>query len=164
MTHEVTARPTVPRPPETAALLGRVEQLLQGEGPKAALEYLNRSRVVSAWATNARGVCLLRLGEAQRAVDLFRGLVLGAGSLCLRDDVPTLFKTNFATALLLADNLAGCLSTLALINDEADPAVGRLRAAIRRWQQGLTFWQKVRWHLGSPLGRPVELDFPPGDL
>ena len=152
------------RPPETAALLQKVEQVLQAEGPEKAFELLARSKDNSPWVTNARGVCLLRLGEAARAVDLFRGLVLGAGGLCLRQDVPTVFKTNFATALLLTGNLAGFLSALGDTHDKEHPAVQRLGAALGRWRAGLSFWEKVRWYLGGEVGRPVTLDFPPGDL
>jgi hypothetical protein len=152
------------RPPETAALLQKVERVLQAEGPEEALELLARSRDNSPWVTNARGVCLLRLGEAARAVDLFRGLVLGAGGLCLRQDVPTVFQTNFATALLLAGNLSGFLSALADTHDKGHPAVQRLAAAVGKWRAGLSFWEKVRWYLGGEVGRPVTLDCPPGDL
>jgi hypothetical protein len=109
-------------------------------------------------------VCLLRLGNAQRAIELFRGLVLGPGGLVLRRDVPTAFKTNFATALLMDGNVAGCTSVLASLREEDHPAVRKLRAAVRRWQEAMSLWERVCWHFGSPPNRPVELGFEPGDL
>src|SRR5262249_50297263 len=82
-----------------------------------------------------------------------------AGGLILREDVPAVFKTNYATALLGADNLPGCLRVLEEIRDEEDAAVGRLRAAIGRWQNGRTFWQKLAGFLGGRQGGPPALDF-----
>jgi hypothetical protein len=147
-----------------ARLLDRVESLLRDGHPRLALDLLSRTREPSAWATNATGVCLLRLGEAARAIDVFRGLVLGAGGVVLRPGIPTVFITNYATALLLADNVVGCLRVLDEIGDQANPAVQKLRAAIRRWKDSLAFWQKFHWYTGGRPDRPVTLEFSPGDL
>lgn len=149
-------------PADVAELLGRVEQQLQAEGPRKALEALDRAKASGPWAANARAVCLLRLGEAGRALEVFRGLVQsGAG---LRDDAPTAFKVNYATAQLLAGNLTGCIVTLGQTRDEGHPSVQRLRAALRRWRSGLSFWEKARSLLGFDVDKPVELGFPPGEL
>lgn len=152
------------RPAEVTDLLGKVERFLQEGEPKKALDAIARAKINSPWVTNAAGVCQLRLGNAKVAVDALRGLVLAAGGLVLRPDVPPVFKTNYATALLAADNLAGCLSVLGEVKDEAHPAVAGLKSAIQRWKEGLTFWQKVNWYLGGQPDRPVTLDFLPGDL
>jgi hypothetical protein len=149
-------------PPEVADLLAKVGKLLDDAQPARALELIARARLYSPWVTNATAVCLLRLGQAQRAVELLRGMVLGG--IVVRDDVPTVFKTNFATALLASGNLSGCLRVLTEIHAEQDPAVRRLRAAIRGWEGSLSTWEKVRWFLGGQPDRPVVLDFPPGDL
>jgi hypothetical protein len=158
------ANGAAPTSPELATLLGRVEQMLHEGDPGKALEQVARAKVTSPWAMNALGVCQLRLGNAKVAVDVFRGLVLAPGGIVLRDDVPTVFKTNYATSLLVAGNLGGCLSVLSNLRDEDDPCVERLKSAIGRWKEGLTFWQKVNWCLGGQPERPVTLDFPPGDL
>jgi hypothetical protein len=105
----------------------------------------------------------LRLGDAQGAVGVLRSLVLGMG-VALKPDAPAVFKTNFATALLLENNVSGCLSALAEVHDAQDPAVIRLRAAIQRWKKNLSFREKVQWYLGGQPARKVDLDFPPGDL
>jgi hypothetical protein len=153
----------VPKPPEIADLLAKADQLLQAGEPKKALDLIARAKFNSPWTTNALGVCQLRLGNAKVAVDVFRGLVLAAGGILLRSDVPAVFKTNYATALLLAENMGGCLSVLAEVRDE-HPAVGKLKAAIQRWKEGMTLWQKINWYMGGQPDRPVALDFPPGDL
>lgn len=149
--------------PGTRAVQDQVEKLLQEGQPRRALDLLVRSKPHSPWSTNATGVCMLRLGQAESAVELFRTLLL-SGSLILRPDAPTAWKVNFATALLMADNLSGCIQLLAEIQEEQHPGVQRLRAAIRSWQRGLPFWGRLRWFLGGQPARRVELDFPPGEL
>ena len=53
--------------------------------------------------------------------------VLAAGGVLLRNDVPAVFKTNYAAALLAADNMGGCLSVLVavrrLVEQVSFPAV-----------------------------------------
>jgi hypothetical protein len=149
-------------PADVGELLGQVEGQLEAEGPGKALESLDRARAAGPWVVNARGVCLMRMGEHQRALELFRALVQdGAG---VRDDAPTVFKANYATAQLLTGNLTGCVVTLGQARDEAHPSVRRLREALGRWRRGLPFWQRVGSFLGFDPGAPVELGFPPGDL
>ena len=150
-------------PLEFPAVLGQLKELLQAGQPKQALDLLARSNAHSHWSTNATGVCLLRLGQADRAVELFRNLVL-SGSLFLRPDVPTAWKVNFATALLMADNLGGCVRLLGEIQEEDHPGVQRLRGALQSWHSRLSIWAKIRWFLGGQPGRRVELDFLPGEL
>ncbi len=115
---------------------------------------------------NARGVCLLRLGRYEDAVRLYRGLVLQAGGTWAKADVPTLYKTNFAMALLLDGHPSGCLSILQEINDEFYPPVIRLRQALAQWVKTLTFLQRMNWRFGrlEPANCQVAVDFPPGDF
>lgn len=157
-----TAAPA--RPPEVVVLLDRVGVLLQDGLPQQALDLLAGERSGSPWVTNARAVCLLRLGLPDRAVELLRGLVLSAGGVCLRPDVPTVFKTNFATALLAGGNLRGGVSILDEIRDEAHPAVRKLRAILRGWREGLSLWQKLCWRLGSEPSAPLYLGEALGDV
>jgi len=153
----------VARPPEAAELLRKAEKLL-GEGrPEAALELTGRPGVSSPWLANAAAVCQLRLGKARAAVDVLRELVL-KGGLFLREDAPTVFKVNFAAALIADDNLTGGLRVLDELRQEEHPAVREIRDAVRRWEAGMTFWQRLRWRAGGRPPRPLVLDFPPGRL
>jgi hypothetical protein len=115
---------------------------------------------------NARGVCLLRLGKVEEAIRLYRELVLKPGCMWARPELPVHYKTNYATALLLGGHPAGGLDVLAEIKDEQDPRVRQLRAAIKKWESELSFWQKLNWKIGSisPTNRPVKLDFEPGEF
>jgi len=151
------------RPQELVDLLNKTAAALDAGHPRRALELLQKSKVKSPWVTNAMAVCLLRLGDAARAVEALKGLVITSG-VCFRSDVPAVFLTNFATALLMVDNVSGCESALGTVPDQQDPGVQRLRNAIRKWKGTLSFWQKMRWYWGDSLGCPVELDFPPGDI
>lgn len=147
-----------------AELLGEVSRLLNDYQAATAISLLARTDLKSPWVTNARGVCELRLGYPAQAVETLRGLVLGSVGAALRDDVPLVFKTNYAAAQLANGNVTMCLDALAQIRDESNPAVQKLRAAIRQWSAGLTFWQKINWWLGGQPDRPVVLNFPVGDL
>ncbi len=152
------------KPPEVADFLDKVERLLLESRPENALELFARNRLKSVWITNANGVCLLRLDRAKQAVDLFRGLVLSPGVVSLREDVPAVFKTNFATALLAHSNLGGCLSVLHEINDEENPAVRQLRSAIQRFRESVSPWARLQWRMGVFPSGPVAMDFPLGNL
>lgn len=148
---------------ELPALRDQVETLLQAGQPKKTLDLLARSKHHSPWFTNAVAVCLLRLGQAQQAADLFRNLVL-SGSLFLRSDVPAAWKVNFAIPLLMTDNLPGCIQVLRDIPEKEHPSVQRLSDAIRRWEKELSLVEKIQWHLGGQPARRVRLDDPPGEL
>ena len=154
----------LPKSQEIVELLAKTARSLDAGDPKRALDLIDRARLNSPWLTNALGVCHLRLGNAKIAMDAFRGLVLAGGGILLRSDVPVVFKTNFAISLLMLDNLGGCLSILAELQEDEHPAVGRLKRAVQRWKQGLSWWEKMRWYLGGQIAQPVVLDFPPGDL
>lgn len=154
----------LPKSPEVSALLRDVEALLQKDEPKQALSLLSRAKNESLWLRNAVGVCQLRLGNAQFAVDIFRGLAINDKAFGFRQDVPTVFKTNFATAMLLSENLDGCLNVLGELRNSQHPAVDKLRGAIEKWKSGFSLFQKIMWWFGSQPTRPVFLDYPPGDL
>jgi hypothetical protein len=150
-------------PEGVARMLGRTEEILQQEGPRAALDMLDGAET-SPWVANARGVCLLRLREVPSALAIFRRLAMAPRGFGLNHDAPTVFKTNYGTAQLLAGDLTGCIVTLGQAQDDGHPAVQRLRAAIADWRRGLSFWEWVCSMLGSDVARPIQLNFPAGDL
>ncbi len=83
--------------------------------------------------------------------------------LLMRQNVPTPWKTNFATALLLCGQRLGCRGVLDEIGDESDPSVQRPRQAISRTRSQRTHWQKFcDWVRG--IERPVHLGIPPGEF
>lgn len=146
-------------------ILDRVEQLVAGRQYDKAVDLL-KSAGGDVRLVNARGVCLLRLGRFNEAVRLFRDLVLSPGCVWLRPDVPPQYVTNYATALLLGGHPAGCVEILAMMNDQQNSTVARLRDAVKQWERQLTLWQRLNWRFGhiEPENRPVAIDFEAGEF
>ena len=115
---------------------------------------------------NAEGVCLMRLGRPEAAVQVFRGLVINPGCTWMRRDRPVHYKVNFATALLLHGLTGGCLDMLSDLHGETTPMVDRLRGAIRKWEKSLPMFAWLDWKINrvASSSRPVTLNFPPGEF
>lgn len=115
---------------------------------------------------NERGVLLMREGNIEEAVRVLRPLVVAPGCIWTRTDAPFLVRRNFATALLLAGQPAGCLELLAEMKDDKHARVVQLRAAIKRWEKTLSLLEWVNWRTGwiAPVNRPVAIDFLPGEI
>jgi len=142
--------------------LARVQSILDEGRPDRAAEYLLRIGMESAELRNAYGVCLMRAGKLEKAVEAYQTLCLN-GSVCLKANVPTVHIANYATALLLTGNLAGCRAALRQVREPAHPAGVRLDKAIERWQQSLTWVQRMRLYLGGAVPeKPIDLGGAPG--
>lgn len=112
------------------------------------------------------GVCLMRLGNIERAVDVYRSFVLIPGTVVERSEISNEAKRNFATALLMQGSASGALSVLSEIHDPNNPAAVRLTAAIKRWEKTLSWIRWIDWKLNGiePGGCKIPLDFEPGEL
>ena len=152
-------------PQTPAVVLNRVRQLLDEGDPKKAIETLRRIGSDSPTMRNAYAVCLMRAGETEKAVAVYRRLLLPDGGVVLHDDAPALHKTNFATALLLANNLTGCIEILNDMRAEENPSVRRLRNAIAQWARSVGWWRRLLvMRCDMRAKRPVVLDFAPGEI
>lgn len=160
--HETNETKHLTRTEET---LHRVEKLAASQHYQKAIDLLSAAGC-DRQLLNAKGVCLLRLGRNDEAVRVFHDLVLNSGCMWMRPGVPTVYKTNYGTALLLSGHLSGCVDILTEIQDEQNATVQQLRAAIKRWESQLTFWQNLNWRLSGidPANRPVTIDFVPGEF
>lgn len=146
-------------------LLALVERLLGAGKPQEAIEVIRHFGTGSPEVSNAHGVALLRAGDITKAVEVYRNLCVNQSGFCLKPDLPTVFKTNYATALLLAGNVSGCLSILQEIDDNQNAGVQRVRAAIQRWRRSLTWWERLWFNIsGEQPAKPVPADFQPGEL
>jgi hypothetical protein len=148
----------------TVALVSEAARLTDFGRPEQALHLLNQANDYSDAARNARGVCLLRLHRIDDAVRTFRAFVLATGGTWCKPDLPIIYRTNFATALLLAGHPRGCLDILGDINQEQHPSMVRLQDALKVWQRGLSWWQWINWKTGIDPNSPVQLDFFPGEF
>lgn len=141
-------------------LLAVVGRLLLAGRAGEAVEAIGLSYLPCPQTANALAVCHLRLGNTARALRLLRHIATDGAAL--RPDVPTMFKTNLATALLVAGDTAGCLRTLDEIGEEDHPTVLRLRAAVAVAPRPV--WGRcLRW-VGIAPSRPLVLDGPIGEL
>ncbi len=113
---------------------------------------------------NAQAVCLMRTGHADEAVRIYRTLVLDNTGLFMRENLPVVYKTNYAFALLLSGHIGGGIAISKELANVDHPSVHKLRAAIEAWKAKLSVLQKVGLALGLEPKRPLELDFAPGDL
>ena len=146
-------------------VLTRVRTLLKAGRTEDALDFIRTYNQSSPSTTNAYGVCLMRAGYVNKAIEVLRGLVVKPAAVLLKDEVPTLYKVNFATALFLDNNVFGCLSVLQEIGDETDPSVARLRKEMGRWKQSLSWWERFGYKfLGQLPKRRPTLHIPPGEL
>jgi len=156
----------MPRNPQHVSdVLALVQKLLEKDNPNQAIELIRGFGQESPELLNAYGVALMRAGAPSKAIEVYRRLVLYGDSVCTMPNVPTLFKTNFATALLLTGNVTGCLTMLREAGDEQDMGVKQLRAAIATWMRSLSWWQRLLFKVFERLpGIPVTLGFAPGGL
>lgn len=147
----------------SAERLTIVKQLLDQDKPHEARKLLTGAR--SPAETNALGVCLLRLGKHQEAIQLFRGLVLPNGGVLTSNDVPASYRLNFASALLADGNYDGFLSLLNGVEPYDHAEVKRLRDTHAQWLQTISFGRKLLWQLGilEPSSWPT-LPVPAGTL
>jgi hypothetical protein len=132
--------------------------------PQEAVQIAEGASEDELGARNAVGLHLLRTGAYLLAKQTFAGIVLKAGTDTLEPRSPTVFKVNYASSLFLSGDVAECLWVLRQIDDEQDPGVQRLRAAIARWGSRLTAWQRILLKIGIKSGPAPEVDFPPGEL
>ncbi|TWU01912.1 tetratricopeptide repeat protein [Neorhodopirellula pilleata] len=115
---------------------------------------------------NMLGVCLMRMGKVDQAVDVYRSFVLVPGTVLERSDVSNASKRNYATALLLKGFPSGALSVLTEIRDPNHPMAERLYLAIRQWERTLTWFRWLDWKLNrvEPAKCRIPLAFEPGEF
>ena len=86
------------------------------------------------------------------------------GNICIPPDTPVVFQTNFATAMLMANNKEAAISVVKHLDDSQHPAVAKVKNAIKTWERSLNLMQRVLYKLGIYPGKAIPVDFVPGDL
>ena len=134
-------------------------------------DYLSAARLLLAAGYdpdvhNLLGVCLMRLGEFEQAVQVYRQLVLMPGSVLERPDINEVYKRNFATALLLKGFPSGALEVLAAMQDSYSLRAVQIRAAIVKWEKSLSLLRWLDWKINAiePPCCKVAIDFEPGEI
>lgn len=143
----------------------RVKQLLNENRTDEALQMATRSREQSPAMQNVRAVCLMRTGLAKEALAILTPMVFLHGSVAISHDAPLQAKINYATALLLTGNVAGCLVALREMQDEAHESLQQLRQGVAAWKKGQGFWRRLGMAVGiTPFDAVVQLDYAPGAI
>ena len=143
--------------------LEQARALLTEGRPDKALEVLARTKDASAAADNARAVCLMRMGQAAKAVPIYRALLFGGG-VTLRKDAPPAYVANYVTALLLIGNAVDAIDLLDDLRGPDTPGTTRLRAAVAQWKKSLGLFRRLLLSLSTYTpAKPFVLDFPAGE-
>ena len=130
-----------------------------------ALHLLRTFKAESLEMRNAYGVGLMRAGEFNTAIDVFRSLVLDSSGVCVKPDVPDTVLVNYATALLLARNVTGCVEALKDVRVQNHAGVIRLLSAINEWKKQMSWWRRAWLRLsGVSPSITVVLGYAPGEL
>jgi hypothetical protein len=140
-----------------------VRELLRSGQPEQALARVERCGQSGEWMKNARGVCLMRMGRIDAALETLRDLVF-RGLVCIPSDVPGLYKANYATVLLMKGYTQQAMEIIRGLDPQEHPYIARLNEAIAEWKRGLNLFQRFLCLITCYPSRPVELKFGPGDI
>lgn len=149
---------------KTSELLQTFGRRLEAGDLQGVLDELRGPAARDPWLANARAVALMRAGYVREAVETCMRLALEPDSIALRPQLPIVFATNYATALLLDQNVEGALVVLRQVADDAHPTVQRLREHVRLWRAGLSLLDRVRFKMYGIVGRPLAAPDPVGEL
>jgi hypothetical protein len=144
-------------------VLVNIRELLKAGEHEKALQVIHRTGSQAPEMKNAQGVCMLRMGRIEGAIDVLRELVFQK-QLCIPLNTPPLFQANYATALLLKHYNQMAIEIIKSLPDSAHPYVSQLKQAIGQWQQALPLHQWFRCLVRVYPPTPVVLNFPPGQV
>jgi len=142
--------------------MDRIRALLNEGRALEAHNRINHMGQTSPQWQNARGVCLLRLGRANEAVTILRDVVFPDNCICVPDDVPVLYRANFATAMILTRNIEAARHLLEHMDVHSHPYAEQLAAAFERWRKNHNWIQRLLGNLGWYPDESISLDFPLG--
>ena len=144
--------------------LERIATLLDQGRAEEALNLINHSNQHSPAWQNAKGVCLLRLGMFEAACTIFRSLVFPGNCISVPEDVPTLYRANFATAMLLTDHKDSALAVMEHMGTNGHPYVQQFRMEVNRWKQSLSLLERMGLAIGWYPKRSFHCECAPGGL
>ncbi len=139
-----------------------IRELLSLDQTEKALMFIEKHGSQSQEMKNALGVCLMRAGHVEQAVNVLRDLVF-QNFICIPSDTPPLYQANYATALLLKNYNQMAIEIIKKLPIDSHPYVAQLHRAIRQWQKNLPLLHQLRCLLGLyPSVSRVPMDFKPG--
>jgi hypothetical protein len=142
--------------------LAKIRKYLDENKPAEAIEFISRFGAANAALKNLYGVCLMRTGQLDKALEVYRGICIGHG-VSLKSDAPIAHMVNYATVLLQHRNVAGCQDVLRHIEQSNHPGTARIQAALDRWRASLSSWERLKLRLSDYRPeKPIELESPLG--
>ena len=138
------------------------EMLTAGDVPKA-LAILQKDGCRTPELKNALGVCLMRDGKIDQAMQVLRELVFGK-LICIPSDTPPLYQANYATVLLCKQYNQVAIGIIRNLPTSAHPYIVQLRWCIGQWQKKLPFGRRMLSRVGFYPAAAIPLTMPPGDL
>lgn len=140
-----------------------VRGLLNSGKPDQALQYIDRNGQNNQPMVNARGVCLMRLGRVEAAVEVLRDLTFH-GLVCIPSDTPPLYQANYATALLMKGYTQEALEILASLAPNQHPYIAALYETVAEWKKTLNVFLQLSCRIKLYPSKRIPLKYPPGDL
>ncbi len=174
----VTNHANIQTPPiskNQGGLPDEIESFLSNGQPERALKKLRDIDDNSNQIQNAIGVCLLRIGEYQEALDIFLRLVKWDALGGFMKSCPLVYKKNFMCTVLCLGGHEAFVKAFLQLNSEqlADEGVRRLEKDYLNWEKEserryskLPLYKRFARSAGL-LSQPVEaipLSFTPGEL
>lgn len=140
-----------------------IQTLLASNEIDKALHYIDRKGDRTPELRNALGVCLMRLGETEKAVNILRELVFQK-YLSIPRGTPPLYQANYATALLMKRYNQMAIEIIETLSPSDHPYIAQLHDTIAQWRNNLPLHRKFLSKLGLYPNARIVLNFPPGQL
>lgn len=127
---------------------------------------LLRSQGFDPKIRNDLGVCLLRCGKIDEALEVFRAFVLESGGVYERNQATDIARRNFATTLLLKGLPQGAESVLDRTVEQQHESCLRLRIVIQTWVDSLGWFHWLNWKVNRVAApwTQIEISFVPGEF
>jgi tetratricopeptide (TPR) repeat protein len=115
---------------------------------------------------NALGVCLMRLGRHDEALQVLRTFVLSADGVSERGGLIDAYKRNYALALLLTGEIAGAIEVLNATGDLKNKSAAQMCTAVKEWERQLGWFRWLDWKMNkiAPRDSAVKIDFELGEF
>jgi len=140
-----------------------VRQLLASNQAENAILFIEKTGIQSPDMRNALGVCLMRLGKVEKALNILQELVFQK-FLSIPKGTPAIYQANYATVLLLKNYNQMAIEIIKGLSPADHPYIAQLHASVAQWKKQLPVFHKFRCMLGLYPDTPVTLSMEPGDI
>jgi hypothetical protein len=124
----------------------RIRSLIDGGQYQRALDLLPTSQCTDD-IRNTRAVCLMRMGQFESAVQVFRLFALTGYSQTIKKDLPEYIKVNYSAALFFGGQPSGGWAALQEVRSDNDPQAEIIRRACQRWVAEMGFFRRLDWRI-----------------